>query len=81
MRNDSTVCTLRLAAILPIWSEDPAEQVYYSRYVTAGLEAIMQFWVERSFEDDIEKVVGMAKRIMGSTAQPCACETSTRRKR
>ena len=48
---------------MPIWSEDATEQEYYSRYVTAGIEAIMQVWVERSFKEDIEQVVSLAHQI------------------
>lgn len=48
---------------MPIWSEDAIQQEYYSRYVTAGVEAIMQVWVEHSFKEDIDSVVSLAHQI------------------
>lgn len=55
-----------LLDMMPVWSDDPVEQAYYSRYVTAGMEAIMQMWVERSFRERIDEVYAMACRIQTS---------------
>lgn len=48
---------------MPIWSEDAVRQEYCSRYVTAGVEAIMQVWVEHPFKEDIASVVSMARQM------------------
>lgn len=52
-----------LPEAMPVWSEDEVQQEYYSRYMTAGVEVIMQVWVEHSFREDIETVVSLAQQI------------------
>lgn len=47
---------------MPIWSDDSVEQEYHSRFVIAGIQAIMQVWVERGFHENIEKVVELARQ-------------------
>lgn len=48
---------------MPVWSEDAVQQEYHSRYVTAGVEAIMQVSVEHAFKENIEIVVSLARQI------------------
>lgn len=48
---------------MPIWSDDSVEQEYHSRFVIAGIQAIMQVWVEREFQESIEKVVELARQL------------------
>lgn len=45
---------------MPVWSDDPVEQEYRSRFVIAGIQAIMQTWVERGFHEDLEQIVATA---------------------
>lgn len=52
-----------LPVTMPLWSEDPVEQAYYSRFASAGVQAIMQLWVERSFQEEMEQVVSLARRV------------------
>ena len=51
-----------LPAAMPVWSEDAVEQEYRCRYIAAGIEAIMQVWVERGFQEEIETVVSFARQ-------------------
>lgn len=51
---------------MPIWSNDPVEQEYHSRFVIAGIQSIMQVWVERGFQENIEKVVKLARQAQGT---------------
>lgn len=51
-----------LPKAMPCWSADPVRQEYYSRYVTAGVEAIMRVWVERGFQESVEDITEMAQR-------------------
>lgn len=51
---------------MPIWSENPIEQEYYSRFVIAGILAILEVWVKRGFQENIEKVVSLAQQILTS---------------
>ncbi len=51
-----------LPVTMPIWSDDPVEQEYRSRFVIAGIQSIMQTWVERGFQDSIEEIVEIAYR-------------------
>lgn len=48
---------------MPTWSEDPVEQEYRSQYIIAGIEAIVRVWVTRGFQESIEEVVEIAKRV------------------
>lgn len=54
-----------LPATMPIWSKNPVDQEYFSRFVIAGIQAIMQVWVERGFQENIEKVVELARQASG----------------
>ena len=47
---------------MPVWSDDPVEQEYRSRFVVAGIQAIMQVWVERGFQENIDKVIEFARQ-------------------
>ncbi len=50
------------SATMPIWSENPVVQGYLSGFVVAGMRAIMQVWVERNFQEDIDQVFSLARR-------------------
>ena len=52
---------------MPIWSEDPVEQEYHSRFVIAGIQSIMQTWVERGFQEDIKTVISLATQTQIQT--------------
>ncbi len=54
---------------MPIWSEDDAQQEYYSRFMSAGVQAMMQVWVERGFREDIEQITTLAQKIQNCSKQ------------
>ena len=47
---------------MPLWSEDPVEQEYRSRYIIAGIDAIIRVWVTRGFRESVEEIVEIVKR-------------------
>ena len=47
---------------MPLWSEDPVEQEYRSRYIIAGIDAIIRVWVTRGFQESVAEVVEIVKR-------------------
>ena len=47
---------------MPLWSEDPVEQEYRSRYIIAGIDAIIRVWVTRGFQESVEEIVEIVKR-------------------
>ena len=47
---------------MPLWSKDPVEQEYRSRYIIAGIDAIIRIWVIRGFQESVEEVVEIIKR-------------------
>ena len=49
--------------VMPVWSADPVEQKYRSAYVAAGMEAIVYVWAESGFQQSVEEVVEIAKRV------------------
>lgn len=54
---------------MPIWSEDSAQQEYYSRFMCAGVQAIMQVWVERGFQEDIGQITALTQKIQSCSKQ------------
>ena len=52
-----------LPETMPRWSEDPVEQEYRSRYIISGVETIQRVWVERNFQESIDKVVEIAANV------------------
>ena len=51
-----------LTDTMPLWSEDPVEQEYRSRYIIAGIDAIIRVWVNRGFQESVEEVAEIVKR-------------------
>lgn len=54
---------------MPIWSEDSAQQEYYSRFMCAGVQAIMQVWVERGFQENIGQITALTQKIQSCSKQ------------
>ena len=54
-----------LPRTMPVWSDDPVEQEYRSRYIAAGIEAVVTVWVTREFRESVEQVVEIAQRAAG----------------
>lgn len=45
---------------MPVWSENPVEQEYRSKYIIAGIEAIQRVWISRGCKESIDEVVQIA---------------------
>lgn len=52
-----------LPETMPIWSEDPVMQEYCSRYVIAGIETVQRVWVERGFQESVDQVIELVRKI------------------
>lgn len=50
-----------LSETMPIWSADPTEQQYRSRYIVAGIEALQRVWVERGFAESIDEIMDIVR--------------------
>ena len=57
-----------IAETMPVWSDDPIEQEYRSRFVCAGIEAIESVWMERGCRESIPTIVGIAQKQLRQTA-------------
>ena len=55
-----------IAETMPVWSDDPIEQEYRSRFVCAGIEAIEGVWMEHGCRESISRVVEIAQKIIGA---------------
>lgn len=53
-----------LPETMPIWSEDPIEQEYRSRFVCAGIEAMESVWMEHHCRESIAKLVEIAQKAI-----------------
>lgn len=51
-----------LPKTMPVWSEDPIEQMYRSEYVSAGVNAVVKTWITREFQESVEDVIALVKR-------------------
>ena len=49
---------------VPVFSEDPVKQEYLLQFVTLGLEGIEEVWIRRGFQESIEEIVEMAKKLL-----------------
>ena len=47
---------------MPLCSDDPIEQLYYSEFNVSGIEAISRTWISREFRESLDEVVEIAKR-------------------
>ena len=54
-----------LPVTMPLWSEDPTEQLYRSEYISAGITAIVKTWVTRGFQESLDEIVEIALRAQG----------------
>lgn len=61
MVNDKFAALLPIT--MPVWTNDPIEQQYRSRYIVAGIEAVERVWVERNFHESIDEVVAIVNRV------------------
>lgn len=66
-RNDLLqIAEQRFRVLLPkamlVWSHDPIEQEYRSRYIMAGIDAIQTMWIERGFRESIDDVLEMVRQ-------------------
>ncbi len=51
-----------IAETMPVWSEDPIEQEYRSRFVCAGIEAIEGVWMERNCQESIARIIEITQK-------------------
>lgn len=48
---------------MPVWSKDIIEQEYRSAYIVAGIEALQRVWIGRGYQESVEQVVEIARRM------------------
>ena len=51
-----------IAETMPVWSDDPIEQEYRSRFVCAGIEAIEGVWMEHGCQESIARIVEITQK-------------------
>ncbi len=51
-----------IAETMPIWSDDPVEQEYRSRFVCAGIEAIEGVWMERDCQESVSRIAEITRK-------------------
>ncbi|MCR5005524.1 MAG: TetR family transcriptional regulator C-terminal domain-containing protein [Clostridiales bacterium] len=54
-----------IAETMPVWSCDPIEQEYRSRFVCAGVVAIAEAWMQFDCRDSIDQLVGFIRNAIG----------------
>ena len=50
-------------AFLPVGRKDQVEWEYRSQFLIEGLEALERVWVERNFQESLDQVVEMARKL------------------
>ena len=56
-----------IAETMPVWSDNPIEQEYRSRFVCAGIEAIEAVWMERDCQESISRIVAICVDLLTYT--------------